>query len=250
MFSGNQLGGSFVFDRVSIAGLAAFTSCCFGKPSFFRHSRFDGGVSFCNSVFKAAPSFLGAASPSVTFLLPEEPPNVRPFSRAADGESAYRFAKRAAEASSDTEQAGQYHYAEKHAHGTNRMRHCHFRPWLKPERNWWHFKRWAWSRLHFYFNRWIFGYGERPMWVLRAGCVVWLLFALLYWQFGGIQCVRGRSLATLGNSLYFSAVTFSTLGYGDFKPEPAFRWMAGLEAVIGAALMALLVVALARKYTR
>lgn len=35
------------------------------------------------------------------------------------------------------------------------------------------------------------------------------------------------------DSVYFSAVTFSTLGYGDFRPCEASRLWAALEAIIG-----------------
>ena len=57
--------------------------------------------------------------------------------------------------------------------------------------------------------------------------------------------------AGFGKCLYFSAVTFTTLGYGDFQPKPGFfRFVAGTEAAMGAALMALFIVGLARKYTR
>jgi voltage-gated potassium channel Kch len=48
----------------------------------------------------------------------------------------------------------------------------------------------------------------------------------------------------------FSVVTFTTLGYGDLQPTPNMRWLSGIEAFLGAALMAMFIVALARKFTR
>ena len=46
-------------------------------------------------------------------------------------------------------------------------------------------------------------------------------------------------------------ISFTTLGYGDLQPKEGFsRFLAGSEALFGAALMALFVVALTRKYTR
>lgn len=46
-------------------------------------------------------------------------------------------------------------------------------------------------------------------------------------------------------------MTFTTLGYGDFQPKPDLcRILAGAEAFMGAALMALFIVALTRKYMR
>ncbi|MDP7162721.1 MAG: potassium channel family protein [Phycisphaerae bacterium] len=55
----------------------------------------------------------------------------------------------------------------------------------------------------------------------------------------------------IGICIYFSTVTFTTLGYGDFRPKPGFfRLLAGTEAFLGVALMPLFIVDLARKYTR
>ncbi len=38
---------------------------------------------------------------------------------------------------------------------------------------------------------------------------------------------------TLSSNLYYSTVTFTTLGYGDFQPVPRMRAVAGIEALIG-----------------
>jgi len=54
----------------------------------------------------------------------------------------------------------------------------------------------------------------------------------------------------VGEAFHFSVVTFTTLGYGDFEPKPRWRWLADLEAVLGAALLATFVVCLTRKYMR
>lgn len=35
------------------------------------------------------------------------------------------------------------------------------------------------------------------------------------------------------DTLYFSAVTFSTLGYGDFKPSPGAQMFAAIQAILG-----------------
>ena len=41
--------------------------------------------------------------------------------------------------------------------------------------------------------------------------------------------------------LYFSVVTFTTLGYGDFKPTEKTRPIAAVEAIVGLVLMAFLI---------
>lgn len=42
-------------------------------------------------------------------------------------------------------------------------------------------------------------------------------------------------------SLYFSVVTWTTLGYGDYSPEGGLRFVAALEALMGYTYMAILV---------
>ena len=44
-----------------------------------------------------------------------------------------------------------------------------------------------------------------------------------------------------GSALYYSTVTFTTLGYGDFQPPPRLRLIAGLEAVMGYAYLGMVV---------
>ena len=56
--------------------------------------------------------------------------------------------------------------------------------------------------------------------------------ALLYKQLG-IVATFGTDPIRDFDYIYFSAVTFSTLGYGDFRPDVAARWLAALQAIIG-----------------
>lgn len=52
------------------------------------------------------------------------------------------------------------------------------------------------------------------------------------------------------DSLYFSIVTFTTLGYGDYHAIGPMRFLAASESFIGATLMALFTVIVARKIIR
>ena len=56
--------------------------------------------------------------------------------------------------------------------------------------------------------------------------------------------------ARAGRCLYFSTVTFTTLGYGDYRPEGRLRYVAASEAVTGAIMIALITVLLARRFLR
>ncbi|MDB2283050.1 pentapeptide repeat-containing protein [Halorubrum ezzemoulense] len=58
-------------------------------------------------------------------------------------------------------------------------------------------------------------------------------------------------VVTLLESMYFSVVTFTTLGYGDVQPVgPAAKFLVGIESLAGVVLMAALVFVLTRKATR
>jgi hypothetical protein len=62
--------------------------------------------------------------------------------------------------------------------------------------------------------------------------------------------VPASVLTLLGRATYFSTVTFTTLGYGDLIPRGKARILAGLEALVGAFYMSMLVVVLARRHLR
>lgn len=98
----------------------------------------------------------------------------------------------------------------------------------------------------------IAGYGTRPHRVVLAGLVMSLVYALIYYFAGGPPEIHGRSAGFLG-AVYFSLTTFATLGYGDLTyPEKYYilRLLSTSEAILGAILMALFVVIVARKIIR
>ncbi|WP_424005660.1 pentapeptide repeat-containing protein (plasmid) [Haloarcula salina] len=111
-------------------------------------------------------------------------------------------------------------------------------------------------------------YGDSPWRVVGTSIVTVILFSLVYPHVGGMQStVSGQKFAfdklfaipenpliwikVLLANLYFSAVTFTTLGYGDIRPfGPVSQALASIESFLGAALLALLVAVLARRLTR
>ena len=52
------------------------------------------------------------------------------------------------------------------------------------------------------------------------------------------------------NALYYSIVTFTTLGYGDMHPTGWLKALSAIEALTGAVFMALIVAVIARKWMR
>ncbi|MDH3355730.1 MAG: potassium channel family protein [Chromatiales bacterium] len=66
------------------------------------------------------------------------------------------------------------------------------------------------------------------------------LFAYLYRVFG-INTSCGDITHGLLDSIYFSIVTWTTLGYGDFSPTEVLRIPAAIEALLGYTYMAILI---------
>jgi len=104
------------------------------------------------------------------------------------------------------------------------------------------------------------GYGERPDRVVFFSISMIVISAIIYF-FGGLSGANGNiqfqtqlsfseNLLNFFNSLYFSVVTFTTLGYGDVTPMGLMRFFASLEAFIGSFSMALFVVVFVKKMTR
>jgi hypothetical protein len=114
--------------------------------------------------------------------------------------------------------------------------------------------------------KWALGYGVRLRRVLTTGFVLTSLFACVYLvasRFGehigyvaqdnhnvlkGTPCEPVPLPLAAGRSLYFSAVTFTTLGYGDYQPRGRLQLLCAAEAFIGAAMIAMVTVVLARRY--
>ncbi len=116
-------------------------------------------------------------------------------------------------------------------------------------------------------SRWVMKYGSSPYRVLLTSFVVVVVAALLFPLTGGIQETQAGETITysidnpedapqwwlgqvLFKSLYFSVVTFATLGLGDIQPiGTTARFIAGVESILGSLLAALLVFVLARIVT-
>jgi len=90
------------------------------------------------------------------------------------------------------------------------------------------------------------GYGERPLRVIGWAASVVFGLALIYFAIGTL------TPNTFLNSLYYSAVSFTALGYGQWAPQPT-EWVKGLgafEAFVGVFMMALFLITFVRKMTR
>ncbi|WP_226024059.1 pentapeptide repeat-containing protein [Halomicrobium salinisoli] len=113
-------------------------------------------------------------------------------------------------------------------------------------------------------SRMFTGYGNRPGRVMLTSMFVILVTALLYPLVGGLERTSGTPAifgpidnvtnitvgqygVTFARSVYFSVVTFTTLGYGNLEPKTRMgHYIAGMEALVGTILLALFVGVLTR----
>jgi uncharacterized protein YjbI with pentapeptide repeats len=102
-------------------------------------------------------------------------------------------------------------------------------------------------------------YGESPWRVIAYSLSIILGFALLF-PLGGWMKPEGGDPITYAqiasnpleilNSVYYSTLTFTALGFGDFKPVGFGRALTTIETGLGAVLLALLVFILGRRAAR
>ena len=96
------------------------------------------------------------------------------------------------------------------------------------------------------------GYGEKPHRIVFAAIFAIFFFTFLFYFSSGIQSTIDPSyVIRWSDYLYYSTVTFTTVGYGDFIPRASsfFRLSAAFEAFLGVFLTGLFIFTLARKYS-
>lgn len=103
----------------------------------------------------------------------------------------------------------------------------------------------------------IAGYGERPQRTAFLALAVILGCAVAFPATEGLVAgdevvtYASHGLAAVVDSLYFSIVTFATLGLGDVRPVGTLgRFIAASEGLVGAFLTAVFVFSLGRRVTR
>ena len=157
---------------------------------------------------------------------------------------------------------------------------CHYRYhdlWRQTHRKPYSPLCWA----NWFFLKICFGYGVYVLRILTAGLTLLVLFACVYatngfalggddWDVettetvleadpnGGPDVERSKrvklselpGLKKWGCALYFSTTTFSTVGFGDWKPLGGAQVAAATEGLLGVFIMAVFTVAFARKIVR
>ncbi len=148
---------------------------------------------------------------------------------------------------SEMERRGHFQQAGKFYHRGKIMGRMQMRRWSQD---------WIWSKL----VDLLCGYGEQVSRVILFALLVILGCGMLYFFLGvkgpdGLAGYRPgagvrQNLGDFLLSLYYSVVTFTTLGYGDFVPAGWSRGVAAIEAFIGAFSISLFVVVFVRKMSK
>lgn len=85
-------------------------------------------------------------------------------------------------------------------------------------------------------------YGNKPHRIIYLSLTIIILFSLIYWINSDlISPNTNYKNFNFGDSLYFSTVTFTTLGYGDFSPISWLKILTAIEAFMGVINMGFLI---------
>jgi hypothetical protein len=262
--------GTAGFDGCSFAGVATFKNAIFDHDAKFRTVVFNGYSLLGNVVFRAGARFAnthfvkGGNFAEVRFLGATDFGGAYSSSRAVpvydsvhfglksygEDESFWRFVKQSATEAGYYQLAGECFYNERCARLWRKFWGTGYEGMSAGRKLG---RQVLGLRLlpEFVFGRMLFGYGERPVRVLFVSAVIIVLCAFLYSLEGALKYREGPIESSFLQGLYFSTITFTTLGYGDFYPSQGFwRLLAMTEALTGGCLIALFVVCLAKRFSR
>jgi len=259
------------FDGCTFEGVVNFKNAWFKGDAKFRTAIFHGYCLLGNAVFESSARFTnthfakGADFSSVRFVGNSDFSGVYSSSRSVpnhqgvtfdrqrygNDESFWRFVKQSAHEAGHYGMSGEAFYRERSAGLRQRILGFDFprlSRWQRTRR----LIRAARLLPEIFLVKLLFGYGERPVRVLIAGVMVILACAFFYCQPGALKYAGQPVEPSFPQSLYFSTITFTTLGYGDLYPADMglIRSVAMVEAVAGLCLMSLFVVCLAKRFSR
>jgi hypothetical protein len=289
VFNSTEFHGQTRFSNSCFKKLAGFDGCTFNRVCAFRNCVFEGMTMFRTAVFEGYGLFNGTGFRGDTrfantcfgkganftdvvfgnrcdfggvYARNKSVPNYEnvSFARTTFGDDAsfWRFIKQVCQEAGYYQEAGESFYRERCAHFWKRFRGISYEKLSLHQKA----ARWLFGlRLlpELLLGRLLFGYGERPVRVLGAGAVIIFICALFYsstaanlaFQYG-LDNAHPDAHLTFWEGLYYSTVTFTTLGFGDIYPaaDGLTRAVTMSESLAGACLVALFVVSLSKRFSR
>ena len=95
----------------------------------------------------------------------------------------------------------------------------------------------------------VWGHGEKPLRTFFAGISI-IVVAAVFYTFGSLNQSGALFRPDFYQGFYFSVVTFTTVGYGDYTPIGLSKIVAIVEAICGLFILPISVIGLSRKYLR
>ena len=219
LFDEAEIGRDARFDEAKIGRDARFDEAEIGRDALFGGAKIDGSALFDEAEIGRDASFhLTEIKGKLNFKNAKfRIPNAQ--------ELACRKAKRICEGLGDRTEVDYYFYREMEA--KRKQKNLIIRLLEVPV-------------------QYIFGYGTKWERVLIAWFSVVFGLAFLFWLGNGVENAN-----SLWENIYFSIVTATTLGYGDYHPKLGFyQGVASFEAIFGTFMWAAFIAIFARKYMR
>lgn len=78
-------------------------------------------------------------------------------------------------------------------------------------------------------------YGRKPHRIIYLSLSIIIIFGFIYWLNNSLisNNLNTKMDENLGDSLYFSTITFTTLGYGDLSPHGWLKFLCSIESFLG-----------------
>ncbi|WP_456396212.1 potassium channel family protein [Thermococcus sp.] len=241
-FENSTFEDSVRFESVEFLNAVVFKGSLFKRIVYFEKTDFNGYLSFSNSTFQR-----GIQITKEYFKLPEAEIEARRVQRLSYEKEGKR------------DEADRMFVLEMRAKRELRMLQAkenfanarNFKNKLKAAME--YIRTWIGVQTEKVLADWITEYGTNWRRVLTSSVAVILGTALPYtlWSnyIDGFPASANVPIR-FANALYYSLVTFTTLGYGDMHPTGWLKALSAIEALTGAVFMALIVAVIARKWMR
>jgi hypothetical protein len=100
----------------------------------------------------------------------------------------------------------------------------------------------GWSYFTKSLSYYYWEYGRKPHRIIYLSLGIIIFFGFLFWLGSDlISANTSNKSFNLGDSIYFSTITFTTLGYGDFSPTGWLKILSAIEAFTGVVNMGFLI---------